>query len=387
MNRSVIILAVLLAAAMLGSYFSWTYEDAGKEEKGVVLLDIEPEDLQSLKYEEEDFKIEIVSKSDKLGDYYWAEAERKIKPPKKPNGEDAGEATTKKFAFKASQAAEDTFEDFAPFHAARQLENVSDDNLKEFGLDNPQGTLTLGLKAGPRAFDVGKEGYGHRQYYLRDQETKAIYLFNGQPIRSLRRGDNRLPERRLVEAEMRDVVSFTAKSGEVNATFEQKNASDRAKAYWVEPGQTEKNVSAKTWIEKLMRTRATEYAGDDVKQDLLEVAATIEVKTEKDATTIELLRGQKPDGQEAWYGRSAFTRGLVALPPAIMGALVPDVVTLVGLEPPPREPAKPPASAPASAPAKPDPALLNKLKEKATQKAKEPAEPAKPADPHAGHDH
>ena len=33
MNRSVIILAVLFAAAMLGSYFSWTYEDAGKEEK------------------------------------------------------------------------------------------------------------------------------------------------------------------------------------------------------------------------------------------------------------------------------------------------------------------------------------------------------------------
>ncbi len=337
MNRTVAIYGVLLVASLIGAYLSWTHE-AEDQDRGVVLFDIEPEELASLTYTEgEKFEIRLEPRSDEYGDYVWVQSTRTEakKPPRNPHGpppetEPDAPAETVSRSFKAGSAVDRTMDTVAPFAAIRQIEDT-EGRMGEFGLDEPRATLEIEGPSKTRSFAIGEAGYGHRNIYVMDRETESVYLVDGRAIGALKRGDERLPERRLFEGNAPDVEKATIYSGSESVSVVHKNRSDRTRAFWAREKSQERDRSAAAWIRKALRLRSTSYAPTDFDATGLETALTLELELADGKTPrIELMRGQDAEGREQWYGRSDLTRGIVELPMATASDLARDVGTVLG---------------------------------------------------------
>ncbi len=333
MNRTVAVYSALLILAMVGSYFSWTHEDNPRLDDGVLVLDIAEKDLDEIRYSTKDFKVSLVRKKDDLGEFVWVETAREmasrppvLDPAAPPEPTDTKPPTkTVKTAFKGGIGVEPVFAMLTPFIALREMETNAE-RLKEFGLDEPRGKLEVVSKGKTRVFDVGEEGYGHRNTYVRDVESKKVFLVDGGLLRPLIRADERLPERRLLEPDIGKIDKITATAGGKSVTFVQKNSSDQMAAFWALEGEDTANPSARAWFDKLLRVRSIGNP-DSVEgaTEVLELRATAEGKVSQ----IKFLKTPSDDGGEKWYVRSNFTRGVVEVPLALAANLVDDFPTLV----------------------------------------------------------
>jgi hypothetical protein len=96
--------------------------------------------------------------------------------------------------------------------------------------------------------------------------------------------------------------------------LEQRNRDDKERAYWAIKGTEGANDTAKTWLSKVFRLRSRGYVQADEQPTAPETVFTLDLVGEDKTTThIEILRGQDPEGETAWYARSDHTRGLVTL--------------------------------------------------------------------------
>lgn len=338
MNRSVMVYAGLLVVALMGAYASWTYEaESPRVRDGVVVVDIGEKDLTEIRYSAKDFQVSLTRKTDGFGEYAWVESTREEPVNKKPvnphaaddgHGHGADEVDgpkhTVKRAFKAGTGADPVFGMLAPFVALRAVE-ASPASLEEFGLKEPQGKLEIVARGKTYTFDVGAEGYGHRNTYVRESGSGKVYLVDGAALRPLLRGDERLPERRLMASDMFDLDRVEVSSGGKTVVLEQHNKADAQNAFWAAPGVKEANPSARAWIEKFARMRSI---GNPESMGEAEEVMQLKAVAGKETTEIALYRAQKADGTQLWFGKSNFTRGVVELPMALASNLVDDFLNL-----------------------------------------------------------
>lgn len=341
MNRGVMIYAGLLVVALVGAYASWTHEaEEPRVRDGVVVVDIGEKDLTEVRYSARDFRVSLTRRTDGLGEYVWVESTREEpvnKKPVNPHAPDDGHGPdevdgpmhTVKMAFKAGTGADPVFGMLAPFVALRAV-TASAEAMEDFGLKEPQGKLEIVARGKTHAFDVGAEGYGHRNTYVRDVGTGKVYLVDGAALRPLLRGDERLPERRLMESEMVDLDRVEVTSAGKTVVFEQRNKADAQNAFWAVPGSDEANLSARTWIEKFARMRS--IGNPESMGDAAEVLR-LKAVSGKTVSEIVLYRSQKADGTQTWFGKSDFTRGLVELPMALASNLADDFLNLQSTTP------------------------------------------------------
>lgn len=376
MQRSTIVYAVLFVVAMIGAYVSWTHEPATEADGGVVLIDAKPEQMASIRYETKELDATLEIKEDELGRYLWVTTERRVEKVKPPSprdphdphgsqdgvdphapdtgeahkgadaGTDAGEApkvadaeeppkpeptvetTTETAAFKAGKAGDQLLEDLAPFRVSRALE-VTEADLTEFGFDDPKGKLVLTTKSGKeRKFDVGETAYGHRNVYIRDTDDGTVYVMKRSIVNPLDRADTRLPEKELFEGPVADIARVAITTAQNSLEAVQRNRDDASKATWTAPDSEEANQSVDSWLDKVFRLRASEYASVTAKPQL-ESAFAVKLYFEKDEpVTIEVMRGAAADGEPDWYARSGYTRGLVKLNGNLASDAAADVATL-----------------------------------------------------------
>lgn len=309
MKRTAIMYSILLVVALGAAWVSWTWEDDESRQTGVLLADLDEKSWQEIRYEEKDYRVVLTRKNDDAGEYVWVESLRETE------GEES-----KSLSFTAGTSVEPVVSNLAPFMASREIE-ASDELLEEFGLKPAQAKLVLkGSKT--YEFEVGKEGYGHRDFYVRDVGTSKVYLVSGAALRPLVRAEERLPERRLVETESWDIEKIEI--GEPAKVFEHRNREDRTASFWARAGSEDRETSAQAWIDKFLRMRSTSSIAKA--PEGLESALKVRVHAGKKVSDIELFRhaGEK----ESWYAKSTLTRGLVELPMALASDLVQDLKTL-----------------------------------------------------------
>jgi hypothetical protein len=338
--RGVIVYAVLFIAALIGAYVSWTHEPAEERAEGVVLVDAEPSQVSRITYESEDIDVTLEPREDDLGEYLWVSTtRRKSRIPANPHARpDDGEAEEEKepkiekSAFKAGKTGDKLLEDLAPFSVARALD-VSEDELDEFGFDEPKGTLVVETKKGKKkSFEIGDSAYGFKTVYLRDTDSGKVYVIEKSVISPLNRADSRLPEKELFPAERADVERLTIKTADDTLEFVQRNRDDSAAATWTAPGSDESNPTAESWIDKVFRLRASGYVGEDDEPEGLESVFAVKIDAEDGETTLEVSRGPGEEGQMKWYAKSDFTRGLVELNGNLASDAADDLATLFSAE-------------------------------------------------------
>jgi hypothetical protein len=87
-----VVLSVALTAALVGSYLSWTADDASPGEGAVVVLAGGSGELNQLSWSSDKLKVSATRKKDAAGEYTWFEVvEKKTKkrPPPPPVEEGA----------------------------------------------------------------------------------------------------------------------------------------------------------------------------------------------------------------------------------------------------------------------------------------------------------
>jgi hypothetical protein len=353
MNKSVWILSGLLGASMVASYLSWTSEEGTDDDDSIVMLDAAPEQLERVTYTSEKLDVELEQRSDALGDYLWVTTrEQKRVPSNKSHdnpdedahedieapgdephdegdedeahdegAEEEAEYTTLVKQFKAGKAGGELLEALAPMEAQRVLQGVGSESYEDFGLVEPEATLSVTRKGkAAKEFSLGGEAYGTRDRYVLTEGT--VYLVDQDLLRPLKYATTRLPDRDLFAVERGDMARVTVSSMcspvasdcvEGSVELQQNNPQDPANASWSLAGSDQASETAEAWLDKALALKSAGYVQDDEQPTELSQRLQLLIETKDGLTTVAISQGLDEDGKEGWYATSEYTRGLVKL--------------------------------------------------------------------------
>jgi hypothetical protein len=246
MKRGPMVHGVLLVAALLWAYQTYTREDTAEPKTGEFQV-WSHDSVQAIAFESERRSVRVEHRRDDKGaEYLWGVVVRttpKPTPPKPPvpAGGDAGPAArppepemeTKTQEFPVGEAGEELIKNFKELRALRNLGPLSDEQKKDFGVADSKDSLTVsfGGKAS-RSLIVGGRVYGGSDRYVLDPDSGRGYVLSAEVLRSLEGAEASLRLRELhaykdekvaraaVELEggkRRELVKKPAKDGKAEA--------------------------------------------------------------------------------------------------------------------------------------------------------------------------
>lgn len=256
----------LLALAAVFAVVVWTREE---KPKALAAADVtvwpgRPEDVERIVYEGKNRKAVLEAQKDEVGRWFAGTFEKETPPPK-PLGDagapDAPAEPPKKTStsFVAVGAAQKLAEALAPLRAFRNVGRIGDDRAAEFGLAEPEGTLTVVLRGTERKLVIGGPTPGGADRYVREAQSGEVFAIKGDVVRDLESADTRLTERDPHEWKDVDVAGAKVTAGDKSR--ELVRGGTESKRFWADPASPDQNdETAGNWMSKLDRLRPTEYA-------------------------------------------------------------------------------------------------------------------------------
>ncbi len=215
----------------------------------------------------------------------------------------------------------------APLKALRAVGKVGGDRLAEFGLDEPEGTLTVDLGGTERKLTVGGATPGGGDRYVRFEGNGEVYVVKGDVVRDLDTAESKLLERDLHEWKEVDVSRATIAAG--GKTREIVRGGADAKRFWADasaPNQNDETVS--NWMTKLDRLRPTEYALTPPEGKETVVRLEYAGKS-KPIGFLEVVKAPGLEGKASYYVISERTRHLAKVPANLAEQVEQDVASIV----------------------------------------------------------
>jgi hypothetical protein len=278
LGRGLVIHAGLFVLASAGAAHMWM-----RDEKPKALVQTEATvwsgraaDVERVVFDGKNKKVTLDAKKDDLGAYYVGALERSAPTPP-PAGSAAAHpepAPVKagKTEFVAVGAAQKIVDAMAPLKALRALGRIPDDRASEFGLSEPEGTLTVMLKGAERKLVIGATTPGGGDRYVRDPGSGETYVIDGDAVRDLDTAESRLVERELHEWKEAEVTAADVKAGD--KTRQIVRSGPEGKRFWADPGAADqKDETVANWMSKIDRLRPTDYVmtTPSGKQDLVRI--------------------------------------------------------------------------------------------------------------------
>lgn len=269
----------LLGAAVLTATAVWTRE---KEPKALAAGDVivwsgHAADVEKASYESKTRKVVVESKKDAAGRYFTGSSEKD--PPAPFHAPDAGAPpppgprTTASFV--SVGPGEKLAEALAPLKALRALGKIGPDRAAEFGLAEPEATVTVVVGGTERRLLLGATTPGGGDRYVRDAASSEVYVVKGEPLRNLESAESLLLERDLHE--WKDVEVSGARLEAGGKTRAIVRGGPEGKRFWADAASAETNdETLGNWMSKLDRLRPTEFvlAAPEPREVLLKVDYT-----------------------------------------------------------------------------------------------------------------
>jgi len=192
-------------------------------------------------------------------------------------------------------------------------------------------------------------------------ETDKFYLVKADTIRPLKYAKTRLPDRRLVDLEAKDVVKTHLESSVGGVDMLHQNREDDKAAYWagVDKPDVKVNIYG-NWLDKAFKLRGLNYVAEaDKPAELTSVFRLTFQGAGDKKENLEILSANDEHGEVQYYAQSEFTRGLLSLHKNLAQEAIDDVKAVIeakpGEEPPeePKEPPKKPEMTPGAGPRPP----------------------------------
>lgn len=262
-KRSIFIhagLAVTSAAIALGV---WTRD---KQPRALAQGDVtvwqgKPREVEAIVYEGKKKRLELTSKKDDLGRYFVGTVEKeKAAPRPAPDAGAPEPAAEEKIVtgLVSIAPAEKLLDLLAPLRALRAVGQVPADREAEFGLDDPEGTLTVKLGGAERKLVMGGATPGGADRYARDPSSNEVYVVKGQVFRDVDSAESALMERELHEWKDAEVASAKIVAGGKSRTVVR--GGPESKRFWAdEEAKDTADETIANWMSKVDRLRPTEY--------------------------------------------------------------------------------------------------------------------------------
>jgi hypothetical protein len=334
-------LGLHLAALVIAGICAYFVFSGGKEEteKGKVILDVEPDQLERLAFDTG--KKQVVVASRKGGGFSMTITEQIHKPEVKPKEakaeggkeekEPAPKVTTETqvTSYRASQEFEKTLQRLLPLRAERDLGKVDAKKLSQFGMVEAGRTLIVEARSQKVTYLIGSQTYGGATTYVQEQPEGPVYLISSTLIRSLDVRATRYLERRLVGVDKQDVERIAVGTLTANREFLQQKREKQASA-WVPADSPETaNDLFTNWVDRVFRLGATEYLAEDPAPPPRPVFKLLYFRGSKKLDELELASTEAEEGKRDFFARSAFTGGWVKLKRQDAEAVAADLGTVL----------------------------------------------------------
>ena len=259
-----VFLAVVAAGLAL---WTWIAEEtpAGAQTAEIQVWGGEPSQISNIQFESERLKVDLKPAQDRAGTYYIGTVVRTIEkrtpPPKDdPDAEPLVETSEETAEFIAVTAGDKLTARLVPLVADRQIGALTEERAKDFGFDEPGGTLEVTLGENVKGLTFGGVTPGGADRYVRT-EGGQVYAVSGVILRDLKGGASRLQQRRLHDWKLPDVGKVRIAAD--GRTRELVPVTGK-KGFWADADSPEvANETASNWMTKLARVQATKYLGPD----------------------------------------------------------------------------------------------------------------------------
>jgi len=262
MDRGLALHAVLLGVATSVALVVWTRDKSAPVNMGdVTIWNARPADVEHVAFVAKDKTggksltktVSLDAHKDSLGTWFSGVAEV-------PGREtlDAGPPATKKTILVSVTAANKLAEAFAPLRALRELGRIGDDRADEFGLKDPEGSLSLTIAGKEHQLSVGAHTPGGGDRYVRDSGSSIVYVVRGDATRDLESADTSFVEREVHELKDADIESVRVAAR--GRTRELLRRGPDSKRIWSDPSRPDAgDETFANWMSKLDRLRPLEY--------------------------------------------------------------------------------------------------------------------------------
>ena len=164
--------------------------------------------------------------------------------------------------FPGSEDAKELFEQFTPLVADREVPEVDDEAM---GFSEPaQLTVTCDSE---HKIEVGSNSFGGRNRYIR--YNNQGFLGGAQIFMTLEAPQARLMERRLLSAELGDVMRVEVHFGDESERIIQQNRGDRAAVWAKEDDPDHRAPEYESLMRKLFSLRASAYVAEPEGEEVM----------------------------------------------------------------------------------------------------------------------
>ncbi len=252
-GRGLLAHGVLLAVAAVASVFVWTREKTPVAAPGeVTIWNARAADVERIALDEKGKKVTLEAETDAQGRWFSGTAVMPgVATP------DAGSPAPREVHFVSVSQANKVAEGFAPLRGLREIGRIGDDRAAEFGLKEPEGSISVTVAGKERKLTLGARTPGGGDRYVRD-DSDIVYVLRGEVTRDLEAGDPALAERDTHGFKDPDLVRVRivarGKSREIL------RRGPETKRIWADPSDPEKaDETATNWLAKVDRLRPTEF--------------------------------------------------------------------------------------------------------------------------------
>jgi Domain of unknown function (DUF4340) len=318
------VLLVATAAAVV----VWTRDKEPKAQGDVTVWSGRASEVDRVLFESKTRKVELTAKSDAAGRYFVGVADREAPAP--PAG-DAGapppapaRTTT---TFVSVSAADRLATSLGPLKAIRALGRVGDDRAAEFGLGDPEATLTFKVSGAEHKLLLGGATPGGGDRYVKDPASGEIYVLKGDTLRSLEGAESSMMERELHEWKEPDVTGAKILAG--GKTRGLVRTGPEGKKVWADaqkPDDTDETLG--NWVSKLDRLRPLEFvaAAPEGRETVVRVEYTGDRKA---LGFVEVVKAPGAAGKADYFLQTERTRLFAKVAASLAETLEQDTASLV----------------------------------------------------------
>ena len=264
--RGPLVHLAVLAVSVAAAVGVWTRD---KEPKAMAAGDItvwsgHADAVERVTFESKTHRVALDAKTDKVGRYFVGTTVRDAPAPAPMPASDGGAPPVAAAAPPTTTTlvsvggADKLATALAPLKALRSLGRIGDDRAAEFGLAEPDGTVTFRVAGAEHKLILGGTTPGGGDRYVKDPASGEVYVLKGEPLRSLESAESSLMERELHEWKDGDVTALQIVAGGKTRALVRGGA--EAKKFWADAAKPDENdETLGNWMSKLDRLRPTEF--------------------------------------------------------------------------------------------------------------------------------
>ena len=301
----------LLALAAIAAVLVWTRDKPKTIVQGdVTVWSGRGADVEQVVFEGKKKTVKLDAKKDDAGRFFVVEVDKDSAPSKAAAGDAGADAVApaarSKVTLVSVSAGEKLLDLLAPLKALRQVGKVGDDRAAEFGLAEPEGTLTVRVGGSDKKLTVGGTTPGGGDRYVRFEGNGEVYVVKGDVVRDLDTAESKLIERDLHEWKDTEVARAAISAG--GKTREILRGGIEGKRFWADASAPDQNdETASNWMTKLNQLKPTEFVLTP--PDGKETVVRLEYGGKsKPMGFVELVKAPGAEGKATYYVISERTR-------------------------------------------------------------------------------